>query len=89
MQVSLLCSAMAGPTSESRTNGGIGATRERAVDDRHRGALVDDPADLAHEAAEEPVDDERRAVLTRIVVFFSALPVANAVASVASSVCSP
>ena len=27
--------------------------------------------------------------LTRIVVFFSALPVANAVASVASSVCSP
>ena len=38
------------------------------------------------EAAEQAVDDERRAVLDQDAVFFSALPVANAVASVASSV---
>ena len=36
---------------------------EGAVGDLHRGALVDDPADLAHEAAEQPVHDEGRAVL--------------------------
>jgi hypothetical protein len=49
-RVSLLCSAIAGPTSPSSTNGGIGASPRRpGRRPGHRGALVDDPGDLAHE----------------------------------------
>ena len=61
--VSATCSATAGPTSCSSTNGGIGRPErlERAVGDLERRALVDGRGDLAQEAGEQPVDDERRA----------------------------
>ncbi len=60
--------------------------RERPVGHLDRGALVDRRGDLAEEPGEQPVHHERRASVTSTQDFFSSLPTANAVASVASFV---
>ena len=86
-----MCSATAGPTRPSSIIGDIGRPSGSTARVGHleRRALVDGRGDLAEARVSSRLTTNAGASLTSTHDFFSALPTANAVASVASSVCSP
>ena len=90
MRVSPLCSAIAGPTSPSRTKGGIGAKPMKAWSMTSTGV----PASATRPTSPMNRPSSRLTMkdgesLTRMHVFFSLAPTANAVAKVAGSVVEP
>jgi hypothetical protein len=90
MRVSPLCRAMAGPTSPSRTNGGIGAKPMNAWSMTSTGvppSWTRPTSPMNRPSSRLTMNDGES--LTRMQVFFSFAPTANAVARVAGSVLEP